>query len=61
MYFIYCFYFSFLVNDVKLLKYTPEGHPDHHNSQEALVAATTLCAQVSHNVYAVYKGHIQVK
>ncbi|XP_042857320.1 intersectin-1-like isoform X2 [Penaeus japonicus] len=34
----------------ELLKYTPEGHPDHHNSQEALVAATTLCAQVNEAV-----------
>ncbi|XP_063598046.1 intersectin-1-like isoform X10 [Penaeus indicus] len=34
----------------ELLKYTPEGHPDHHNSQEALLAATTLCAQVNEAV-----------
>ncbi|KAK3893529.1 hypothetical protein Pcinc_002655 [Petrolisthes cinctipes] len=31
----------------QLLKYTPEGHPDYHNSQEALTAAETLCAQVN--------------
>ena len=30
----------------QLLKYTPEGHPDHQNTEEALTAAHTLCSQV---------------
>nr|XP_053636117.1 intersectin-1-like [Cherax quadricarinatus] len=29
----------------QLLKYTPEGHPDNFNTQEALSASETLCAQ----------------
>ncbi|XP_068201300.1 intersectin-1-like [Palaemon carinicauda] len=34
----------------QLLKYTPEGHPDYHNTEEAFTAATTLCAQVNEAV-----------
>ncbi|XP_071543654.1 intersectin-1-like isoform X12 [Panulirus ornatus] len=34
----------------QLLKYTPEGHPDYHNTQEALTASETLCAQVNEAV-----------
>ncbi|XP_064117346.1 intersectin-1-like isoform X7 [Macrobrachium nipponense] len=34
----------------QLLKYTPEGHPDYHNTEEAFNAATTLCAQVNEAV-----------
>lgn len=34
----------------QLLKYTPEGHPDYYNTQEALAASETLCAQVNEAV-----------
>lgn len=34
----------------QLLKYTPEGHPDNFNTQEALTASETLCAQVNEAV-----------
>ncbi|XP_045103341.1 intersectin-1-like isoform X15 [Portunus trituberculatus] len=34
----------------QLLKYTPEGHPDCYNTQEALSASETLCAQVNEAV-----------
>ncbi|XP_066975774.1 intersectin-1-like isoform X20 [Macrobrachium rosenbergii] len=34
----------------QLLKFTPEGHPDYHNTEEAFNAATTLCAQVNEAV-----------
>ncbi|KAG0711649.1 Intersectin-1 [Chionoecetes opilio] len=34
----------------QLLKYTPEGHPDYYNTQEALSASETLCAQVNEAV-----------
>ncbi|KAK8739665.1 hypothetical protein OTU49_017416, partial [Cherax quadricarinatus] len=34
----------------QLLKYTPEGHPDNFNTQEALSASETLCAQVNEAV-----------
>ena len=39
-----------VVSVPQILKYTPEGHPDRENLDEALARATEVCGQVNEGV-----------